>query len=142
MSTAGRHQSKEQHEAIHISMLDLLQYDPALAYHLLHNPLPLLDIFETAVQQLVAGYRQLPSVRQQRLQKQQQQRSMHALTSGGGGEEGGRFHVRLCKLPPTAEVTKATIGQLRVSADSQNLLQITGTVSKRQEKILTARGQG
>jgi DNA replicative helicase MCM subunit Mcm2 (Cdc46/Mcm family) len=129
MAAALRQHSREQHMSFPVSVLDLLHFDPALAYHLLHNPLPLLDIFETAVQQLIDMYRELPEVKRQQQQQQQQSPVLLQALGGRGGGGGGQYHVRLWQLPPTPELTKATIGLLRVSADSQHLLQVTGTVS-------------
>ena len=123
MKVVHSQQNKEQHEPFHVSMLDIVHHDPALGYHLLHHPLPLLDIFENALQQLIEEYRQLPEIIKRR---NGQTTSFQSLSGRGGSKQ---YHVRVHTLPPTTEITKSSLGQLRVSADSQHFLQVTGTVN-------------
>jgi DNA replicative helicase MCM subunit Mcm2 (Cdc46/Mcm family) len=131
-------QTSQQHLSFSISVLDLLHYDPALTHLLLMHPLPLLSLFETSVQHVVRGVRQHPEVKRRRRRKDndsynQQKQGLgqgYSLNDRDGeGEKGRQYHVRLKHLPPSSELSKSTIGQVRVATDSQHLLQITGTVS-------------
>lgn len=118
--------SQQQHVPFHVSMLDLHHHDPALAFQLLYHPSELLVLFDSTVERLVAALRKHSEV--QRVSGGNALPAQISMRGDSNGSNGRTFHVRLSQLPPSAEITKPSIGALRVSADSQHLLQITGTV--------------
>lgn len=122
VAEALRLSAQKQHLAFTVSMLELLHFDPALAYHVLQHPLPLLEIFDTALHQLVLAVRDVPEVR--RKIEEQSSSSLQSLRGAGGGG----LHIRLVQLPPTPDISKTSIGCVRTSTDSQHLMQVTGTV--------------
>jgi DNA replicative helicase MCM subunit Mcm2 (Cdc46/Mcm family) len=104
----------EEHTALVISALDLIHYDSTIGYLTLAYPVLLLPIFEDAIYET-----QMLIIRQHpRIEPRRQVGNLSVKP---------HCHCRIIELPPTPDLTKSSIGNLR-SSEVDKLVQVTGTV--------------
>jgi DNA replicative helicase MCM subunit Mcm2 (Cdc46/Mcm family) len=101
-----------EHTSFLVTCSDLIDFDPSLAYVVIHHPKLLLPIFDEAVFEAQTNLFQHPAVEKKH---------------GRKGSVKLHCHVRLVGLPPLEYLTKPTIGDIR-AGDVCNLVQISGTV--------------
>lgn len=102
----------EEHVSVPVSALDLIAFDSALAFNVLHYPGLLLPIFDEAVlecQRLMLNHRA----------SFEKKRGVPTLKRN--------CHIRIRQIPPISQLTKANIGQIR-SFEVDKLIQICGTI--------------
>ena len=101
----------EEHFGVLISTLDLIHFDPALAFTTLHFPNLLLPIFDDAIYEtqsiLLSHHHLFPDT----------------ITIKP------HCHTRLTNLPPTSEFSKNSIRQIH-SYETDKLIQITGIITR------------
>jgi DNA replicative helicase MCM subunit Mcm2 (Cdc46/Mcm family) len=101
----------DDHIGIAISALDIINFDSALAFNLVHYPSLLIPIFDEAILESQSViYRQ---------KKLTDSANMHVIKRN--------CHVRIHHIPPLFQLSKPTIGQIR-SFEVDKMIQITGTV--------------
>jgi len=92
---------------------DLLDYDPAMGFLVVHHPKHMLPIFDEAVWEAQRALLNAPA--------------FHAKHPGKTGTQKKFCHVRVVSLPPTEYLCKATISDIRAE-DISGLIQLSGTV--------------
>jgi DNA helicase MCM9 len=102
----------DQHHSFIVHCQDLVHFDSALSYSVLHYPHLLLPILKEAVMELQFGLQQHPAFEA----KWKKRATVKA-----------NVHVRMVSIPSLCDLSKATIGDVR-SHEVNSLIQITGTV--------------
>ena len=101
-----------QHHSFVINYQDLIHYDSALGFSVLHHPALLLPILNEALTELQFAVYQHPAFEAKHRRKAQVK---------------ANCHVRLVSIPSVSDLSKPTIGDIR-SHDVSSMIQITGTV--------------
>jgi DNA helicase MCM9 len=107
-----RNCTADEHYSFEVAASDLVHYDSALSYSLLHHPRLLIPIFKEAVLELQYVVHQHPAFQSKHGQK---------------GKLKTNLHVRIISLPSVSDLSKSTIGDVR-SHEVSSLIQVTGTV--------------
>lgn len=103
--------NSDDHMGVSLSALDIINFDSALAFNLLHYPSLLMPIFDEAiVESQFAVYRQV---------NLQDSRDRYSIKRN--------CHLRIQHIPPIFQLCKPSIGQIR-SFEVDKMIQITGTV--------------
>ena len=102
-----------EHFGFPVRCHDLLDFDPAVGFMVIHHPNHILRIFDEAIFQA-----------QSNLVNSEVFRVKHR---GRLGTVKKHCHIRIMSLPPTEYLNKATVSDIRAN-DITSLLQISGTV--------------
>lgn len=105
---------QEEHVSLPIHAHDFIDYDPALAYTVLHHPKLLLPIFEEALYEAQSKLYGNHSLYDQHKRK---------------GCIKKNCHIRIYSLPPSLDLTKAKLEDIS-SDDVDCLIQFAGTIVK------------
>lgn len=101
-----------QYHSFFINFQDLIHFDSALGFSVLHHPTLLVPILDEALSELQFSVYQHPAFEAKHKRKAQVK---------------SNCHVRLVSIPSVSDLSKPTIGDIR-SHDVSSMIQITGTV--------------
>lgn len=101
-----------QHHSFLINYQDLVHYDSALGFTVLHHPALMLPILNEALMIVQFAVQKHPAFETKHRRKAQVK---------------ANCHVRLVSIPSVSDLSKPTIGDIR-SHDVSSMIQITGTV--------------
>lgn len=107
-----RSSNVDQHHSFQVATPDLINFDSALSYSVLHYPRLLVPIFKEAVIELQYVVQQHPAF----LSKHSQR-----------GKLKNNVHISFTNIPSVSDLSKSTIGDVR-SHEVSSLIQVTGTV--------------
>jgi DNA helicase MCM9 len=103
------------HYSFTVCIPQLADFDPSLAFTLIHHPQLLLPIFEEALfktQQIVASHP-----------------AFAALHGNTRVYVKRQCHIRICDLPPLPDLVKSTLGEIKAQG-ATHLVQVSGTILK------------
>eukprot|EP01038_Epipyxis_sp_PR26KG_P007770 gene7770-10556_t len=109
-----------QHFSFHIICQDIIDFDPVIAYMILHFPKLLIPLFEDVLVELQSQIIQHPSFKR-KIQSVDLSSNLSTPTVKK------HCHVRFVHLPPIDEFSKPTISDIR-SCDVDSLIEISGTI--------------
>ena len=102
----------DDHVPFIVSALDVIDFDPTLGYSLVNFPKILLPIFDNALVMC---------------QQSLHLRGSFATQFGSKGSVKRHIHTRIVSLPPLANTSKKSIGEIR-SHEIGHLIQVSGTI--------------
>lgn len=107
-----QHSRPEDHTSFFVPAQELIDFDPTLGYTLVHFPRLLLSVFKSALVEVQTSLHRHPAFE---------------LKHKSKGIVKQLCHVRVTDLPPTPQLNKRTIADIR-SSDFNHFISLTGTV--------------